>query len=229
MKLPALLALASVVPAQALAGDNPVVVTGHAWAPFISPMGEPFRARSVSDNTLSNWLSGADRNRDGRLTLDEMRADADRFFATLDTDGDGMIGPDELMHYEYEVAPDIQVNSRTRQSPGAPQQSRDGRKKQDRRDDPMDGRLQGAARYALLNLPQPVAAADADFDRAITREEFRIAAATRFQILDHGRTGSLTLTQLQAMVPDPDQKGRPRKSGRDKADQRIGNPLPSGS
>ena len=36
----------------------------------------------------------------------------------------------------------------------------------------FDG-LQGAARYGLLNIPQPVAGADADFNRAITLDEFR--------------------------------------------------------
>jgi hypothetical protein len=77
-----------------LAASEPsITVTGHAWAPFISPMGEPFRARTVQDDTLAMWFTRADRNRDGSLTPDEMRADADRFFATLDSDGDGEIDP----------------------------------------------------------------------------------------------------------------------------------------
>ena len=40
----------------------------------------------------------------------------------------------------------------------------------------IGGGLQGAARYALLNIPEPVAAADTDFNRGITLEEFRQAA-----------------------------------------------------
>ena len=36
----------------------------------------------------------------------------------------------------------------------------------------------------LLNIPEPVAAADTDFNRAITLEEFRQAAIERFQLLD---------------------------------------------
>ena len=52
-------------------------------------MGEPFRAHSASDDTLANWFYQADRNRDGVLTPDEMQADAERFFAKLDTDHDG--------------------------------------------------------------------------------------------------------------------------------------------
>ena len=96
MTLPVLIFLAA-----AAAPDNrPVVVTGHQWAPFISPMGEPFRARTATDDTLADWFYKADSNRDGILTAAEMQADAERFFATLDTNHDGQIDPDELSNYE---------------------------------------------------------------------------------------------------------------------------------
>ena len=81
-------------------------------------MGEPFRAHSATDDTLADWFRQADRNADGVLTADEMVADAERFFATLDTNHDGQIDPDELAHYEWEIAPDIQVMARTRRAPG---------------------------------------------------------------------------------------------------------------
>ena len=42
-------------------------------APFISPMGEPFRARQ-GDDALADWFAQADRNHDGCLTVDEMQA-----------------------------------------------------------------------------------------------------------------------------------------------------------
>src|SRR4051812_14763330 len=109
--------LAAGAPAQ-LPPSAPITVTGHAWAPFISPMGEPFRARSSTDDTLANWFKLADRNGDGMLTQDEMVADAERFFAKLDTNRDGQIDPDELIYYEWEIAPDIQVTSRTMRLPG---------------------------------------------------------------------------------------------------------------
>ena len=83
-------------------------------------MGEPFRARSASDDTLADWFRQADRNHDGVLTADEMQADADRFFAMLDTDHNGEIEPDELAHYEYEIAPDIQVMTKTKRNPDDP-------------------------------------------------------------------------------------------------------------
>ena len=220
-----------------LAASEPsITVTGHAWAPFISPMGEPFRARTVQDDTLAMWFTRADRNRDGSLTPDEMRADADRFFATLDSDGDGEIDPDELIHYEWEVAPDIQVNSRVKRAPG--EVARDPRPlnvEKDRAEGDLDPQrprtlykgLQGGARYALLNIPEPVAAADADFNRAVTLTEFRQAAAERFQLLDRSRQGRLTLQQLETAriaLRAP----RPGADRRDAPDTRYGNPLPAG-
>lgn len=224
-----------------------ITVTGHPWAPFISPMGEPYRARTPSDDTLSDWFQKADRNQDGFLTVDEFEADADRFFAKLDTDHDGEIGPDELSAYEYEIAPEIQVMSRTRPVAGHPAQTAldkntdddDGpdidepvRHRDQRRTDEINvslgiaGALQGAARYSLLNMPEPVAAADVDFNRSITLEEFRKAAIARFQILDSAHQNRLTLAQLEAMphAPVADQHHGKRKL--DAPDARIGNPLP---
>jgi hypothetical protein len=221
--------------------SNPILVTGHAWAPFISPMGEPFRARSTADDTLARWFAQADRNHDGILTPDEMEADADRFFATLDTDHDGEIGPEEVVHYEWEVAPEIQVMSKTRRAPGEasanPKRS-PGRWESESEDDPAKERrarrelknqgLQGAARYGLLNIPEPVAAADADFNRGISRSEFRQAALARFQLLDTAHQGRLGLAQLQAVRAAALAGGR-AKPQKDAADQRLGNPLPAGN
>ena len=226
MPLPVLVIPVMVLAAQAAAPSRSIVVTGRPWAPFISPMGEPFRARTSSDDTLAMWFRQADRNHDGALTVDEMRADADRFFATLDANHDGEIDPDELMHYEAEVAPEIQVVMRTMRKPGEPPE----RKHRDRQADGIGaamgfgGALQGAARYGLLNMPEPVAAADTDFDRGVSLEEFRLAAARRFQLLDSGRTGKLTLPQLEAMREIAlSKKGR---SKNDDDDGRVGNGLP---
>jgi len=226
----------------AQAASPPINVVGHAWAPFISPMGEPFRARTKADNTLALWFRQADRNGDGFLTSDEMVADADRFFAKLDQDHNGEIDPDELVAYEWELAPEIQVNSRTKRSPGDPidkaaiKQAEDDESglarhppKGPRGGYMLDGSLQGGARYALLNMPEPVAAADADFNRAITAEEFRQAALARFKLLDRGQQGRVSLDQLQAMVPPPPKGGRRPTRPDARSDQRIGLPLPPGN
>jgi hypothetical protein len=220
--------------------STPILVTGHPWAPFISPMGEPFRAHSASDDTLADWFRRADRNGDGVLTSEEMVADAERFFATLDTNHDGQIDPDELVHYEWEIAPDIQVMARTRRPPGQPAPiarqddaqggyGRAGRRRRDAEDATtlgIGGALQGAARYSLLDLPEPVAAADTDFNRAVTLDEFRAAAVARFQLLDRAHAGKLTLPQLEALRPvlSPEDRHGTRKS--DITDARIGEPVP---
>ncbi len=234
MPLPVL--IVPILMSAAGAGEPPINVVGHAWAPFISPMGEPFRARTKADNTLALWFSQADRTHDGSLTTDEMQADADRFFTTLDTDRDGEIGPEELMAYEYEVAPEIQVNSKWRRSreqlaaeTAAAATRRAGGEK--RRGGGLEGYdpndpIQGAARYALLNMPEPVAAADADFNRAITLDEFRRAATYRFRLLDTHHTGRLSLVELQALVPTAPPPGKKAKRRANEPDRRIGTPLP---
>jgi Ca2+-binding EF-hand superfamily protein len=213
-------------------------------------MGKPFRAHSTSDDTLADWFREADRNHDGILTADEMIADAERFFATLDTNHDGEIDPDELDHYEWEIAPEIQVNARTRRPPGQPapsalkgaalpdpalpdQDAADGgrgnRRKRGEEDDTtlgLHGALQGGARYGLLDLPEPVAAADADFNRAVSLAEFRTAALERFQLLDSAHQGRITLEQLELLRSQL--QGTPNLRRRDERsrDTRLGNPVP---
>jgi hypothetical protein len=230
MLLPAL--LLPLLAAAQTADTRPVYVTGHAWAPFISPMGEPFRAHTATDDTLARWFAQADRNHDGNLTADEMVADAERFFATLDSDHNGEIDPDELANYEYEIAPDIQVMSRTRPAPGVASPQPESRKSRRKREAEMEeaalalrGGLQGAARYGLLNIPEPVAAADTDFDRGISLSEFRQAAIARFALLDGTHSGRLSLAQLEALRPVVTADVR-RKRPKDAPDARVGNPLP---
>lgn len=230
MPVPALLlVLAAAAPAPA---EKPIFVTAYAGRPFISPMGEPFRARSAIDDALERWFRQADRNQDGALTADEMQADASRFFARLDSDENGDIDPEELIHYEWEVAPEIQVNSRLRRSRTASGAARGevrraGDEEEGHRRDlapSIDYGLQGAARYALLNIPEPVAAADLNLDRSITLSEFRQAGIERFQLLDASHQGRLSLEALKALLPP--EKGHRAKRPKDSPDERYGVPLP---
>lgn len=228
--LPVLAAAAQVTP------DSTILVKAHSWAPFISPMGEPFRARTTADDTFLLWFKQADRDGDGVLTSSEMQADADRFFARLDLNHDGEIDPDELIQYEWQIAPEIQVGMRRVRAPGEAKAKKEERAGYEqvgvagygpggrRRD--VDEGPQGAARYALLNIPEPVAAADADFNRGISLAEFRAAAQQRFQLLDTAHAGRISLAQLRAMLPIP---GAKIKHGPDDNDSRIGNPLPADS
>ena len=222
----------------AMAEEPPIIVKGYPWAPFISPMGEPFRPRPTGEAPIARWFGQADRNRDSMIALDEMLADADRFFARLDSNGDAQIDPQEVKAYEWEIASEIQVNSEWKRPRGmdADERQRDGdrdgdgeRRKEDRHDGyRLDG-LQGAARYGLLNIPQPVAGADADFNRLITLDEFRRAASYRFQLLDGDHLGRLTLQKLEARLPTRPKSGQRVKRPKDSLDPRIGLPLPEGN
>lgn len=221
----------------AVAEDAPIIVRAYPWAPFISPMGEPFRPPSSGEAPIARWFVRADQNHDGALTAEEMQADADRFFAKLDSNHDGRIDPQEISAYEYEIAPDVQVNSQWKRPRGetapVPKPDKDrpswdsNKKHEDRYDGYRADGLQGAARYGLLNIPQPVASADADFNRLITLAEFRQAAAYRFTLLDEARQGRLTLAELESRLPTRP-KGKPPKPRKDAVDARIGLPLPKG-
>jgi len=222
--------------AQAEEPPRPITVTGFRWAPFLSPMGEPFRSRTTDDDPFARWFHQADGNQDGVLTADEMRADADRFFAALDDNRDGRIDSEERMTYESKIAPEVQVNSdwkRTRQDTAAERRSGGDLDRGDRRrrwPNNIDGYqldgLQGAARYGLLNLPEPVAGADANFDRFVSLDEFRLAAAYRFQLLDSDHSGRLTLQQLEVLVPSRPKESRHVKRPKNAVDGRIAIPVP---
>ncbi|HEV2596382.1 MAG TPA: hypothetical protein VGU01_14410 [Sphingomicrobium sp.] len=188
-------------------------------------MGEPFRANSREDDTLADWFEQADKNHDGRLTIEEMQQDAERFFALLDVNHDGEIDPDEITRYENVVAPEVRTGEHYSMASldGAGQES--GERHQEDRgggrgggghrhgnggggrtpgffrggDDPH----QGAGRYGLLDLPEPVVSADADFNRGVSLSEFRQAAAQRFLALDLDHHGYLTLASLETIRPAP--------------------------
>ncbi|WP_181008519.1 EF-hand domain-containing protein [Sphingomonas montanisoli] len=170
---------------------------------FMSPVGEPFRPQPDGGDPVTRWFDGADRNHDGQLTQSELILDADRFFATLDKDHNGELLPDEISDYEENVAPEVKLY-RARQA-GAPpaerpsaeavREARERAKRRAKGDGGYDGPM-GAGRYAFVNVPNPVAGADADLNRAIDRDEFRRMAADRFRELDPNLTKMLTLATL---------------------------------
>lgn len=192
-------------------------------------MGEPFRPDGRSDDGLADWFTQADRNHDGRLTLDEMQADADRFFALLDVNHDGEIDPDEISRYETVVAPEIASghfemasfgagDGQERQEGGKPAgrgghggrggyrpggSGGDGRGERPGFFRGAEDQHQGAGRYGLLDLPEPVVSADADFNRGVSRAEFQSAAGQRFLALDLDHKGYLTLPMLETIRPAP--------------------------
>jgi Ca2+-binding EF-hand superfamily protein len=160
---------------------------------FISPMGEPFRSND-SLSGAEHWFAQADTNHNGRITLAEFRADAARFFAILDTDHDGEIGPNEIRHYEQDIAPEIEVVSTYGDLSKATTDS-DGKVVMP----PYPTRL-GAGRYSYLAMPEPVIAADSNLDRGVTRQEFQDAADHRFKLLDSNGDGLITRDDLPKLA-----------------------------
>jgi Ca2+-binding EF-hand superfamily protein len=170
----------------------------------MSPMGEPFQGRAGGEDGLIVWFQQADRNHDGSITRDEMTADAQRFFETLDTNHDGEIDPDETTHYEQVIAPQVHTGFiLTSESSGDADSAggrggRHGRRRQQDFASAFGGDDEASAgRFGLLQIPEPITSADADFNRGVSALEFKNAAVQRFGLLDINHTGRLTLPELQ--------------------------------
>lgn len=167
---------------------------------FISPMGEPVH----SEDKLSgaeHWFAQTDADHDGRLTLAEFRADAARFFRRLDTDRNGEIGPAEIEHYEVDIAPEIRVVSTGFDYVPSGDDSTPK---------PAYPDHLGAGRMSYIDLPEPVAAIDTNFDRGISVKEYEQATARRFAQLDLNSDGAITRDELPKLSSSFDED-RPRR------------------
>ncbi|MGZ6020283.1 MAG: hypothetical protein ACXWKO_16570, partial [Phenylobacterium sp.] len=63
--------------------------------------------------------------------------------------------------------------------------------------------LMGAARYSLINEPEPISAADTDLDGKVTMKEWMTITDRRFTKLDRLKTGKLTRDSLLHPPPPP--------------------------
>ena len=179
---------------------------------FISPAGQPFRAARDAPYAVAVWFALADANHDARLSRSEFIDNGLAFFNRLDTNHDGVIDGLELQDYEQNIAPEIlphidslhadegtdpnltfgDPNNTDNRPVSSPHRRGDG----SRESTPRGIGVQGAAIYSLINAPEPVAAADLQFDGRITRTEFTTALEQRFDILDTVKAGYLTLSGL---------------------------------
>lgn len=185
--------------------------------PFLSPMGEPFRSDQPAADNVGTWFAAADRDGDRALTLAELRDDAARFFVLIDADRDGELEMAEIGRYENEIAPEVQLGLQMRATGIG-----DWRGGRQRRILVYGKGLDGAGRFSFLNIPHPVMAADIDMNRGVSREEFAVAAAERFGLLDKDRDGRLTRAELPPL-PQP----RSRRPGRESPNpfmRPMGNP-----
>jgi Ca2+-binding EF-hand superfamily protein len=190
----ALLAETAPPPPAASAAERP---GGHA---FISPMGEPFVPEAGGVDGLQRWFEQADSDRNGALTVQEFKADSDRFFRSLDIKADGEIDPDDLSHYEEDIAPQGQYATGGRS--GGDWNPQDGGRHgaHHHRSGGVHDGPRGGGRDRLIDGQELVASADADFNRGVSRAEFERAAGQRFLLLDTNHDGKLTMPELQVIV-----------------------------
>ncbi|HUO22788.1 MAG TPA: hypothetical protein VMU59_09770 [Caulobacteraceae bacterium] len=142
---------------------------------FISPAGEAFSAPVTDPYPVVKWFARMDKKGDGKVDIDEFRADAMHVFDALDRDHDGLLDSGEIHAYEGYLVPIVtQVN-------------------------PLGGETaadQGASPFSLFKEPEPITAADRNFDFKITRQEFLDQADRHFHTLDKGAKGYITLAEL---------------------------------
>lgn len=181
---------------------------------FVSPAGEPFRAAPGEPYPSAAWFRRADTDGDGRLTLAEFLADAERAFRRYDTDGNGVIDGFEIADYEQRIAPEILPRiGRLRADEGQDThlfegerggggrrggagRGRGGEPERRGRLRAGDDLLSGAAAYGMLAEPEPLRAADADLDGKVSLAEWRARTRRRFTLLDTTSAGALTLAAL---------------------------------
>ena len=175
-------------------------------------MGEPFRGEVGGPSPLADWFAVADRNHDGRVSLDEMLEDAARFFKTLDTDGNGVISPIEMAHYETAIAPArLRFDGGLKPFRSADKSDNAGYSPSDDRSSERNlQRTFGSGRnirdLQFLEVPQPVMMADSDFDQRVSADEFAKTAAKRFKSNDKNADGFLEPGELTTPL---DKKGKP--------------------
>lgn len=163
---------------------------------YVTLMGEPVLGARGERHPFYRWFAQADANRDGSLDMVEMQKDAARFFATLDVDHDGRIGPDEIARYETDVAPPavraagglvgfsgkaLSSTSRAREAPVTGTRLADG----------LD-----TPEANLGEVPEPVTATDINFNGSVSASEFSSAASRRFSAHDSNRDGRLEAKEL---------------------------------
>ena len=165
---------------------------------YLTVMGEPIPGVRGERHPFYRWFGQADTNRDGSIDGAEMLQDSQRFFATLDVNGDGMIGPDEITRYETEIAPPAVRAAGGMVGVATKAVSRTSSD----REPPLTGtRLPDNFDRPSVNLsevPQPVTMADTNLSGSVSAAEFNSAASRRFVARDANHNGRLEAQELMS-------------------------------
>jgi len=191
---------------------------------FISPCGEPFRAKPSAPYPIIDWFKKADANSDGKLDHAEFRADAEAFFKKLDRHSDGVLSHYDVLVYEHYIAPEI-LGGRVKasqadeprlwlaQMPGGmgggmggpmggastsidPGGDHQEPSSSNMHSPQLDESGTGAAPYSLFEEPEPIMTADFNVDGYIRKDNFMKVADMHFTALDRDNVGYLTLATL---------------------------------
>ena len=152
-----------------------------------------------------------------------MQQDADRFFATLDTNHDGEIDPDEIIALrDGSRAGSISVGDRDdgrgRDQRGSRSESPGSFSRQLR----LNSRA--PAGLDCSTCRNPSSPQNSNFNRGVSVAEFRQAAGQRFLALDLDHKGYLTLPALEVIRPAP--PAAPNKPNRNDSGDLTAHPVP---
>ena len=211
-----LLSLPILAPSISLAQG---LVEGGTPNTFISPCGEPFRAKRGAPYPVVDWFHQVDKDNDGKIQRAEFNADAEAFFKVLDRNRDGVLSPYEVNYYELKIAPEV-VGVKVQAQrlpferedarlwlaqfggpggggvpPAAPPQHEPSSPSSPTPDISAD-QTAGASPYSFFDEPEPVATADVHFRGVISKDDFITLSNTHFDTLDRAELGYLTLENL---------------------------------
>ena len=208
-----LLALPALAPTGALAQS--MVYEGPPANTFISPCGQPFRAKRDAPYPVADWFHQVDKNNDGKIDRAEFNADAEVFFKVLDQNRDGFLSPYEVNYYELKIAPEVvgipvQAWLRPPRQQGArlwlaqyggpagvnPDVPITGDQSAPKGPDISMDQTEGASPFSFFDEPEPVAAADVHFRGIISKDDFITLSNAHFDTLNRADRGYLTLDTL---------------------------------
>lgn len=177
----------------------------YLTGPPVSLAGEPLIDAPGADcrSAVAAWFQRADSNRDGQLDLTEAKADAARFFAAVDGNGDGFLTAYELQLYREQVYP---KEFRGALSSPLPPPQKDVKKPLPESEEgapsaqasaakgPVDPAARDYSRRPMVL--DPVMAADTDLDFRTTQAELAAKVTERGAKLDSDGDGRISAEEI---------------------------------